>query len=449
MFRKDTDTPKITLTADAAASGTTNDYLGVFVGLYRQDSSFTSISMRNLSIGMLNANSENKDVSIAVNAACASISNLHFGVYAGQVQKMAATLAKTVLNLQKYTMNYNITLEETKKTENVYIGGYVGRIENINDAVFVSASNSSSSDEGTIVITQGSDTTKDVLQNLYAGLVIGEMQTVETRMDGNDAEVKGEINLRNAVSGVVNVGGFIGSSKANLSIDRFKFDVKINAYKLVEEVKESAITGTAGCSFGGIVGCVAVSELSISNCQSAKVSMDIVATNQVFVGGMIGRNNAAVKLSGNMSVEDRIETENDSSTHEPIDVAVGISVKAHTAYVGGLIGDVSDKGGSKATLEIKRVDGNTYARNMSTFTLDITGTLIFGGIVGYVNADPTSADVNINNCVFGGETDIVGNGVASLAVVVGGIVGVVITAIICYDNAQLYRDRKRWWEDDQ
>jgi len=31
----------------------------------------------------------------------------------------------------------------------------------------------------------------------------------------------------------------------------------------------------------------------------------------------------------------------------------------------------------------------------------------------------------------------------------GAMVGVVITAIICYDNAQMYRDRKRWWEDDQ
>ena len=329
-----------------------------------------------------------------------NIVNVNLGLYFGSVSKNVDSESdkpKSDLRIEINSVSNGATLSTIGSGE-INIGGFVGKVENLNS----------------FGVSSQFDTSINLVLNseanaVYAGGIFGKIEGGNTiSFVGESNSVKTKITTKIYANAEIkiekaNLGGLIGYSNVQTSISGFEITPNIGEKITINT--DSTSTGIPNAIYGGVIGY----NSNITSLSSLVLNGDdgIVANsndNDVAVGSLIGYSSNNISSTSGKSILSNV---NISVNAKDLD-----SKDPKTYYVGGLVGYYSPK--SSTTFE----STNAYTGNI-TINLDRkTETLYTGGIFGSIE----NSSANIKNSIFGGKI-IIQKPTTSTNVYVGGTVG--------------------------
>lgn len=483
-FRNDA---KLTFAHDDSNKDDVIVSMGGLVGYMIQNTGKTSIGIEQITIVnqiFTNQKYENDEenpvnVEFVIND---KVKKFYGGIFAGVVSKhngAKVSLGLSVLgnvNLRlsnSSNQNSNRTAENEEDKE-FYIGGYAGRVDNIDSVYMIGLREDEKVKNSNINIYLTCDIGK-----LFAGLGFGSIENSslviendeekQTGIEGGIYQV-GDIKIKQ-----VNIGGIAGFTNSNIEIKGFVVTLNVakmiqkqdtsggqteggkltetapdytdgeetifdkNLYDYSEKLSPFTTYGSADDSIGGFIGRSSVSVKITGNCSiSGTIDVEIstgqtrdITIRPISIGGMIGKTIGSVETrvssSNNMNISVRGIPETSSTARTDTN-----AIRTE-AYVGGIIGFV------QATSQTDQANNYTIVLNESASTaranfsgnvISSVGSIKFGGAVGYITRQDygtASKRIAISNVVFGGALKVYGDTIANGNVSVGGVVGEFLT----------------------
>lgn len=425
---------------DNLASATSISYLGVLVGRLTQAHSFNSISVQNFNI----ENESGAETQLTFKAKNGA-GEVYAGLYAGKVTKNndAAKISIGLARLQ----NINVSLEAVEddsvsnpKLGKVYIGGFVGAANSIDNVSFTGGSTTG----GGIYITQNVS-----VGELYVGLAFGSgsanislasSSTYASVFTGALYQAADTVDKTISVDSL-KAGGIMGEAQGAITIQGFSVNFDItkltadnevmsyknddrtskldaNLYDYSDLLSPFKITNTSGTetyndtSVGGFVGNVSGGNMLITNTCNISGVIDVeVEKGDISVGGLVGQ------LNGGFTTNISSENSMDVSVKKPVTTTTNARETTNNmvANIGGVIGHVlnttNSSEGAGADKSISINDDGTNRISVIGNLLSKYETLNFGGAIGnFARAEYNSATnlLKIGNVVYGGAVRVYG-----------------------------------------
>lgn len=427
---------EITLVHQEENDESVDVYMGLLAGEIVQNAQFTQLNIQGISIKsqFCDENFVPTVNFIIENKNAESIkADLYAGLYAGRVYKEKGSkiyvgLSDIGIAELKFKIDVDTYGEESG---NVYIGGFVGEINGVDNVSMINENVSSRTTSKVDIIQQST------VRNLRAGLGFGQIfnSTLQISNVGNNISLNGGIyqdgeqtteaaylggiagynNSRTSVQSL-NVDFSVGRIDENAQLDQEifsenKIDISVSPYLSLGTVNNNLTGDNIGGYFGYVIG----AETSVSGYAQISGTVDFSSKGNVNLGGIIGQTTGGVVSSLNAE-----NTLNISITE--YNVSSDNLNDSSTAYVGGMIGLLSDQN-SVSSVAID--PSNNYSYN--GVLVSSAKNLVFGGAIGRIErTDFTNEDrsISISKVVYGGAVKIYGNETTMPNdIVVGGVVG--------------------------
>lgn len=329
-----------------------------------------------------------------------TVENVNLGLYFGSASKNVDSESgkpKSDLRIEINSVSNGATLSTIGSGE-INIGGFVGKVENLNSFGVSSQFDTSIN----LVLNSGANA-------VYAGGIFGKIEGGNTiSFVGESNSVKTKITTKIYANAEIkiekaNLGGLIGYSNVQTSISGFEITPNIGEKITINS--DSTSTSIPNAIYGGVIGY----NSNITSLSSLVLNGDdgIVANsneNDVAVGSLIGYSSNNISSASGKSILSNVNVSvnsKDENSNNPNDY-----------YVGGLVGYYSPK--SSTTFE----STNAYTGNITINLNEKTQTLYTGGIFGSIE----NSSANIKNSIFGGKI-IIQKPTTSTNLYVGGTVG--------------------------
>lgn len=430
-----------------ASAGTAGEvYVGLLAGRIRQASAFSQMTVSEINISRFGVDSsDDAEIDIEFDFSTSSSSTYFYaGLFAGEISKTG--MAKSTLGVNQLNgINLKISLGSgTSQIPNLYIGGFVGRLNGADEINFVERETDGADGTGLTIEQNG------IIGNLYAGLAFGESRsTINFSFDdAPNAWILGKLVQNGGYAENANIGGLVGRASGIVNIDglRMKFDVAgaglfdyetdsdgvSNYEKYVNELAtnqfEYSASESAFCLGGGIDNSVgAVVGYSNGGSLSMAGNCDI--------GGNLVVDTYNSESTGSSETTKTIYTSISALAGKVVDSSVTIGgvisnstniyvngigtsgAKTSNAYLGGVVGDIDVTTGTELSFEVGSA-GGSY--NYTGSIISSNAHSIYGGAFGRISAE-ISNTININSFVFGGTFRILASD--SAKVTAGGVVG--------------------------
>lgn len=416
----------VTLTLSHQNNATASDkvYFGLLAGQIKQTSSAKQVAVQGITVTTLDDKGAKTSGSVAIGIKVSAASEVYAGLYAGRISKTEKGSRKISVGLANAgQVNLNLTFVAGSSATDgsnasVYIGGFVGQVEGV-DNVTMSGDSEESSTKTNLSINISS-----TVGTLYAGLGFGDLKNSSATIasESDTAKIVGGIYENNgATCEDAYIGGIAGMANGAVAVQGYGIEFSVgsynadayftgsddskvsifeqNLYDYSEKLSPFVATGTA--NVGGLFGAVQ-GTLNISNNFDISGTMDIKTSETANVGGLVGWLNSATFNATSAVCENSINIAVTEVTKDENKTA--IANENATANIGGIIGYVT--GNSIISILASATSGNmAYDGNVLASINEIN----FGGAIGNWNYSVTgndSQDSSINRAVFGGSLRI-------------------------------------------